>query len=84
VADKLPGIGSRWSPRGLSARVLFSSTGGYSLAGPSGAGLATVAALGAARSGLRIRTAVSGPRAQLATAAAEDVVAYLLALAACR
>lgn len=84
VADKNPRMGTRWSVRGLSARVGFSSTGGYRLDGWRGAGVATGAALGAAWMGSRIRTNIRDRRAQLAAAVAEDVVCYAVVLAAAR
>jgi uncharacterized membrane protein len=84
IADKSPQTGSRWSPRGLAARVAFSSTGGGELAGWKGAGIATLAALGAAFTGSRLRVKVRGRQAQLAAAVAEDALSYGLVLQAVR
>ncbi len=82
IADKSPRIGSRWSQRGLTVRVVFSSTGGRDLDGCKGAGIATLAALGAAYTGSRLRSAVRGRGAQLAAAVAEDALSYWLVLQA--
>lgn len=73
---------SRWSPRGLTPRLAFSSTGGQLLGGAPGAGMAAAAALGAAFAGSRLRTKVPGRGRQLAAAAAEDALSYALALTA--
>jgi uncharacterized membrane protein len=82
IADKQPNMPSRWSPRGLTLRVAFSSTGGGLLAGPPGAGIAAAAALASAFTGSRLRTKVHGRVAQLAAAAAEDALSYSLVLTA--
>ena len=82
IADKLPGMPSRFSPRGLSLRLAFSSTGGHLLAGAPGAAIAAVAAVGSAFAGSRLRTKVHGPGRQLAAAALEDALSYSLVLTA--
>jgi uncharacterized membrane protein len=82
IADKLPNMPSRWSPRGLSLRLAFSSAGGRVLAGTPGAGVATAAALASAFAGSRLRSRVDGRVAQFAAAAAEDALSYSLVLTA--
>jgi hypothetical protein len=84
IADKLPNMGSRWAPRGLTLRLGFSSTGGCELGGWPGAGIAAAAALASAFAGSRLRVKVRGRAAQLAAAAAEDALSYGLVLAAVR
>jgi uncharacterized membrane protein len=80
IADKQPNMPSRFSPRGLTLRLAFSSTGGHLLAGPPGAAIAAVAALGSAFAGSRLRTKVHGSGRQLAAAALEDALSYSLVL----
>jgi uncharacterized membrane protein len=82
IADKHPGMPSRWSPRGLTLRLAFSSTGGRLLAGPPGAGIAAGAALASAFAGSRLRTRVDGRVARLAAAVTEDALSYSLVLTA--
>jgi len=82
IADKLPAMPSRWSPRGLLLRLAFSSTGGRLLGGAPGAGIAAAAALGAAFTGSHLRTKVHGRGWQLAAAVAEDALSYSLVLTA--
>jgi uncharacterized membrane protein len=84
IADKLPQMPSRWSARGLSLRLGFSSNGGHQLAGWPGAAVAGGAALASAFVGSRLRTMVHGRDAQLAAAAFEDSLAYALVFAAMR
>jgi uncharacterized membrane protein len=84
IADKLPQMPSRWSRRGLTLRVGFSSIGGHALAGWTGAGIAGAAALGSARVGSRVRGMVRGGEAQFATALFEDSLCYALVFAAMR
>ena len=84
IADKLPQMPSRWSPRGLSLRVGFSSTGGHELAGWPGAALAGGAALASAFVGSRLRVMVRGHDAQFAAAVFEDSLSYALVFAAMR
>src|ERR1700678_870793 len=54
IADKDPRMPSRWSPRGMSARVAFSAAGGRVLGGGPGAAVAVAAAVGAAFAGSRL------------------------------
>ncbi len=82
VVDKLPGTPSRWSPRGMSPRLVFSATGGHALGGGPGAAIAVAAALGAAFTGSRLRAKVHGRGPQLVAAAAEDALSYSLVLTA--
>lgn len=82
IADKLPQMPSRWSARGLSLRLGFSSVGGHELAGWPGAAVAGGAALASAFVGSRLRTMVHGRGAQFAAAAFEDSLAYALVFAA--
>jgi uncharacterized membrane protein len=82
IADKLPGTPSRWSPRGVSPRLVFSATGGRVLGGAPGAAIAAAAAVGAAFAGSHLRVKVHGPVAQLLAAAAEDALSYSLVLTA--
>ncbi|HTU98646.1 MAG TPA: hypothetical protein VMF14_22530 [Solirubrobacteraceae bacterium] len=82
IADKLPTMPSRFSPRGLSLRLVFSATGGRLLAGDQGAALAATAALGSAFAGSRLRTRVHGRGWQFAAAVAEDALSYSLVLTA--
>lgn len=77
IADKQPSMASRWSPRGLSLRVVFSAGAGRDAAGPRGAALAAGCALAAAFAGSRLRTARPGLR----LAFAEDALSYGLVLA---
>jgi uncharacterized membrane protein len=84
VADKLPQMPSRWSRRGLTLRLGFSSIGGHELAGWPGAGVAAGAALASAFAGSRLRTMVHGRTAQFAAAAFEDSLSYALVFAAMR
>src|ERR1700761_4149330 len=82
IADKLPAMPSRFSPRGLTLRLVFSATGGRLLAGSPGAGLAAAAAVGSAFAGSRLRTRVHGRGWQFAAAVGEDALSYSLVLAA--
>jgi uncharacterized membrane protein len=82
IADKVPSMPSRWSPRGMSARLAFSAAGGRVLGGGPGAVIAATAAVGSAFAGSRLRVKVPGRGRQLATAVAEDALSYSLALAA--
>lgn len=84
LADKDPRMPSRWSARGMSFRLVFSAAGGAVLGGGQGAGLAMVAAVGAAFAGSQLRMSVHGRGWQLATAVAEDALSYSLALTATR
>jgi uncharacterized membrane protein len=82
IADKLPAMPSRWSPRGLTPRLVFSGTGGRMLGGDPGAAIAAAAALSSAFAGSRLRAKVTGVGWQLAAAAAEDALSYSLVLTA--
>ncbi len=82
IADKDPRTPSRWSPRRMSGRLVFSATGGRVLGGGPGAAIAVVAALGAAFTGSRLRVNVHGRGRQLAAAATEDALSYSLVLTA--
>jgi uncharacterized membrane protein len=82
IADNHPDMPSRWSPRGLTLRLVFSSTAGRLLGGAPGAGIAAAAALGSAFAGSHLRTKVHGRRWQFAAAAAEDALSYSLVLTA--
>jgi uncharacterized membrane protein len=82
IADKLPNTPSRWSPRGMSPRLVFSAAGGHMLGGTPGAAIAVAAAAGAAFTGSRLRVKVRGHGRQLAAAAAEDALSYSLVLTA--
>ena len=82
IADKLPQMPSRWSRRGLSLRLAFSSRGGRVLAGPPGAAVAAAAALASAFLGSHARASVHDRRWQFAAAVAEDVLSYSLVLTA--
>jgi hypothetical protein len=82
IADKDPRMPSRWSPRGMSLRLVFSATGGRVLGGGPGAATAVAAALGAAFAGSRLRAKVHGRGRQLVSAAAEDALSYSLVLTA--
>jgi uncharacterized membrane protein len=82
IADKLPATPSRWSPGGLTPRLVFSSMAGRLLGGAPGAGFAAAAALGSAFAGSHLRTKVHGRGWQFAAAAAEDALSYSLVLTA--
>jgi len=82
IADKDPRAPSRWSPRGMSLRLVFSATGGHVLGGGPGAAVAGAAAVGAAFAGSRLRVRVHGRGRQLVAASAEDALSYALVLAA--
>ena len=82
IADKLPGTPSRWSPSGLTPRLVLSGAAGRLLAGAPGAGIAAAAALGSAFAGSHLRTKVHGRGWQFAAAAAEDALSYSLVLTA--
>ena len=82
IADKLPSTPSRWSARGMSARVVFSATGGGVLGGGPGVAIAVAAAAGAAFAGSRLRAQVHGRGRQLVAAVAEDALSYSLVLTA--
>jgi uncharacterized membrane protein len=84
IADKLPQMPSRWSPRGLSLRLGFSSIGGRELAGWPGAGVAGAAALASAFAGSHLRVMVRGRETQFAAAVFEDSLSYALVFAAMR
>ena len=84
IADKLPQMPSRWSLRGLSLRLGFSSIGGHELAGWPGAGVAGAAALASAFAGSHLRVMVHGREAQFAAAVFEDSLSYALVFAAMR
>lgn len=84
IADKLPQMPSRWSPRGLSLRLGFSSIGGHELAGWPGAGVAGAAALASAFAGSHLRVMVRGRETQFAAAVFEDSLSYALVFAAMR
>ena len=84
IADKLPQMPSRWSLRGLSLRLGFSSIGGHELAGWPGAGVAGAAALASAFAGSHLRVMVRGRNAQFAAAVFEDSLSYALVFAAMR
>ena len=80
IVDKDPRTPSRWSPRGMSGRLVFSAAGGRALAGGPGAAIAVAGAVGAAFAGSRLRMKVHGRARQLAAAVAEDALSYSLAL----
>jgi uncharacterized membrane protein len=82
VADKLPSTPSRWSPRGMSARLAFSVTGGHALSGNSGAAIAATAAVGSAFVGSHLRVRVQGHGRQFVAALVEDTLSYSLVLIA--
>jgi uncharacterized membrane protein len=82
IVDKNPRTPSRWSPRGISLRLVFSATGGRVLGGGPGAAIAMAAAVGAAFAGSRLREKVHGRGRQLVAAAAEDALGYSLVLTA--
>jgi uncharacterized membrane protein len=82
VGDKLPQTPSRWSPRGVSGRLVFSATGGRVLGGAPGAAIAAAAAVGAAFAGSHLRVKVHGRGRQLVAAVAEDALSYSLVLTA--
>jgi uncharacterized membrane protein len=82
IADKLPSTPSRWSARGMSARVIFSATGGGVLGAGPGVAIAVAAAVGSAFVGSRLRAKVHGRGRQLAAAVAEDALSYSLVLTA--
>jgi uncharacterized membrane protein len=82
IVDKLPRTPSRWSPRGMSPRLVFSAAGGRVLGGGPGAAIAVSAALGAAFGGSRLRAKVHGRGWQLLAAATEDALSYSLVLTA--
>ncbi|HET7050453.1 MAG TPA: hypothetical protein VFI54_19475 [Solirubrobacteraceae bacterium] len=84
IADKLPQMPSRWSRRGLTLRLGFSSIGGHELAGWPGAGVAGAAALTSAFIGSRLRVMVHDREAQFAAAVFEDSLTYALVFAAMR
>jgi uncharacterized membrane protein len=75
VADKLPAMPSRLERRGLTGRLLSSSATGGSVAGPTGAATAALAALASAVAGNRARSAIASPLG----AFAEDGLAIALA-----
>jgi uncharacterized membrane protein len=82
IGDKLPRTPSRWSPQGLSGRLVSSATGGHVLGGGPGAAIAMAAAVGAAFVGSHLRMKVHGRGRQLVAAVAEDALSYSLALTA--
>jgi hypothetical protein len=81
IVDKLPSTPSRWSPRGMSGRLVSSATGGHVLGGGPGAAIALAAAVGAAFAGSRLRAKVHGRGPQLLAAVA-DALSYSLVLTA--
>ena len=82
IVDKNPRTPSRWSPQGMSGRVVFSATGGHVLGGAPGAAIAVAGAVGAAFAGSRLRVMVHGRGRQLLAATAEDALSYSLVLTA--
>jgi uncharacterized membrane protein len=82
IADKNPRAPNRWSPRGMSLRLVFSAAAGREFGGGRGAAIAVAAALGSAFAGSRLRVMVKGRNRQLAAAAAEDALSYSLVLTA--
>ena len=82
IADKQPNMPSRFSARGLTLRLAFSSTGGRLLAGTPGAAVAGAAALSSAFVGSRLRTKVRGRGPELGAALFEDALSYSLVLTA--
>ena len=82
IADKLPNTPSRWSPRGMSPRLMFSGAGGHMLGGTPGAAIAVAAAAGAAFTGSRLRVKVDEPDRQIVAAVIEDAISYTLVLTA--
>jgi uncharacterized membrane protein len=82
IADKDPRAPSRLAPRGMSARLAFSATGGRVLGGAPGSALAVAGAVGAAFAGSRLRVKVRGRGRQLLAAAAEDALSYSLVMTA--
>jgi hypothetical protein len=78
IADKQPDMPSRWSPRGLSLRLGFSTMGGYELAGAGGAALAAGAALITARVFSLLRGQITDRSASLVAAMLEDALSYSL------
>lgn len=81
IADQSPRMPSRWSRRGMSLRLAFSTGGGRELAGTPGAALAAAAAVGTAFAGSHLRSKIKSRAAQAAAGAAEDVLSYALVLA---
>lgn len=84
ILDKLPVAGKRTSPLGLLGRMAGAGWAGATVAGPIGAGVAAVAAVGAAFAGMHTR-ALLVRRTGLpdgAFATAEDLVAVSLATSA--
>jgi uncharacterized membrane protein len=77
VADKLPGMPSRLSRRGLRGRLLSSALSGQLVAGPAGAARAVAAALASAVTGHAVRARAPG----MLTAVCEDAAALALASA---
>lgn len=83
IVDKLPAAGKRTSPVGLLGRIATAGWAGATVAGPVGAGVAVMTAVGAAFAGMHTRAFLvrrTGlPDGALATA--EDLVAVSLATA---
>lgn len=83
IVDKLPAAPNRTSPVGLLGRMGSAAWAGATVAGPVGAGVAAVAAVGAAFAGRYTRAFLAGrtglPDGVFATA--EDLVAASLATA---
>lgn len=83
VVDKLPGAPNRTSPVGLLGRMATGAWAGAAVAGPIGAGVAAISAVGAAFAGMHARALLvrrTGlPDGVFATA--EDLVAVTLATA---
>jgi uncharacterized membrane protein len=84
IADKQPDMGSRWSPRGLSFRLGFCTAAGRDLAGWTGAVVADVGALSAARVGSLLRERIAGRAGAFPAAVLEDVISYSLVTLATR
>lgn len=82
LADKYQGAPSRWSAIGLAPRVCFTGTGGYDIAGWSGAGVGSACALLSAFVGSHLRERLESRPAQLTGAVAEDALSYALVLTA--
>ena len=84
IADKQPWMPSRWGVPGLSARLGFSGRAGRDLAGPAGAVVAALAALGTARAGSAIRGRLANGPAAFPAAVLEDALSYALVVLATR
>lgn len=83
IADKQPGMGSRWARRGLTLRLGSCLLAGHELAGVRGAAVCASVALTTAYAASRLRVRVpAGARARIASGAVEDVLSYALVAAA--